>query len=1047
MQDAGAITEGPGGTGGSPQEPETPREQQKNNKLERASQPQEPVDSAAPDTATNTTISDLAETVKGFAERFKGIFNHIGPLMGPALSSMFVNIEKRKASDYSGPSYKAISLNLPFVLLATFHIFDVFSGFSIGILRFVIYWIGVPFALFIGAGAPFSLGEIKSQVILPWLLSLFQFFVPFLIQASPDKLSSALIFIAVMNPLLLFLFARKVDMKILRYGFTVVLFILLFSYSSAVYNLLPSQVRTARLNPRDMLVMASGAISSFGENFREVLNGINKGINSFWKNQMDIATGVDTKQDKYTPDTGVDFREIKLNRGSGQYNRDEQVAAIMVIDVLGKLARDIQMDIKCDLKPSSASVDELNWDGEVNNQQLPASSYEKGSYSATCRIPSLDSSGRIVYKVSYPFQSDARYTLYFAKDEATVMNYLRSMEKTSIFSPGPVSIGIGLGTVGESGNNIVDPDLIGPDQGIFTSLIIEIKKNLMYASDGIITDIDRIELNMPSPMRIKKDSCEFIEASISPEGYSLYTASGIRGAMSSDEVIRFFCDLEVEEGKENEIRQGIVTVKTIRLTMNYTFQTIKEGPQVTLLDKPGSTPGGGDWEGGEEPHSPEGARPGGFVTPIENKGLRITQCFGEEHPLEGTHSGIDFGLGHLVPPSSVKVYAVAPGRVIRTAYNEAGWGHYVIIEHEAEGGGHLYTLYAHLSGKSVNEGQYVNANQGIGVIRGISGYSTGPHLHLTVYKPKEGISYHPPSILDREDIDPLCYLTSLNLASGSKSCPAPVCDNVPRLKTATKESTTTETSKPGERFKYSSCPTVDYSNFYENLKWKNPEESGGEKTKFYSCVYNKDTEMDYYEDSDNYNSQGFYNYAQYIIEKQKNNLDSIGIDPVAVLGLMYTESRCGTAMGQDGRITKRVMQYFIEDDSGDKCIESNTRCHHYDSIRLGVKELVSLAEIADSKLGNKKEYTKERRLAFILYGYNRGKTAMRRAIEYYTSGNYDHIESEDEKIYRAMKDSCITFDIYVANMCWGKALGANYPEDVMKYAEEICTLVSKGVSG
>jgi murein DD-endopeptidase MepM/ murein hydrolase activator NlpD len=86
------------------------------------------------------------------------------------------------------------------------------------------------------------------------------------------------------------------------------------------------------------------------------------------------------------------------------------------------------------------------------------------------------------------------------------------------------------------------------------------------------------------------------------------------------------------------------------------------------------------------------------------------------------HNGIDTSCGW---PCNIK--AAASGRVIKKS-SGGGWGNYVLIEHPNG----LVTLYAHLSTVYVYTGQVVAKGQRIGK-EGSTGFSTGSHLHFSVY--------------------------------------------------------------------------------------------------------------------------------------------------------------------------------------------------------------------------------------------------------------------------------------------------------------------------
>ena len=120
--------------------------------------------------------------------------------------------------------------------------------------------------------------------------------------------------------------------------------------------------------------------------------------------------------------------------------------------------------------------------------------------------------------------------------------------------------------------------------------------------------------------------------------------------------------------------------------------------------------------------------------PVEN--VVITQYFGNTPFASknaqvyngGGHNGIDFGVRVGTP-----IYSAGAGIVLGTgdtdtSCNGVSYGKWVLIRH-ANG---LTTLYAHLSIIQVSAGQKVTSRQKIG-LSGNTGYSTGPHLHFTVY--------------------------------------------------------------------------------------------------------------------------------------------------------------------------------------------------------------------------------------------------------------------------------------------------------------------------
>ena len=113
-----------------------------------------------------------------------------------------------------------------------------------------------------------------------------------------------------------------------------------------------------------------------------------------------------------------------------------------------------------------------------------------------------------------------------------------------------------------------------------------------------------------------------------------------------------------------------------------------------------------------------------FIYPIRG---RLTSPFGyRSDPFTGArsfHSGID-----LAAPIGTAVKATLDGKIAETGFNRI-FGNYVIITHDRG----YQSLYGHLSAIYVKRGQYVTQGTTVGAV-GNTGYSTGPHLHLSIYK-------------------------------------------------------------------------------------------------------------------------------------------------------------------------------------------------------------------------------------------------------------------------------------------------------------------------
>jgi len=129
-----------------------------------------------------------------------------------------------------------------------------------------------------------------------------------------------------------------------------------------------------------------------------------------------------------------------------------------------------------------------------------------------------------------------------------------------------------------------------------------------------------------------------------------------------------------------------------------------------------------------------GSRP--FIWPVDN--VRITQQFGKTSAsgrlyASGSHNGMDFGA-----PTGTPVKAMASGVVVDSGNADltckgVSYGIWVLIKYDNG----LSSVYGHLSLSKVSAGQRVRTGDVVAYV-GSTGYSTGPHLHLSVF-PADGV--------------------------------------------------------------------------------------------------------------------------------------------------------------------------------------------------------------------------------------------------------------------------------------------------------------------
>jgi murein DD-endopeptidase MepM/ murein hydrolase activator NlpD len=128
-----------------------------------------------------------------------------------------------------------------------------------------------------------------------------------------------------------------------------------------------------------------------------------------------------------------------------------------------------------------------------------------------------------------------------------------------------------------------------------------------------------------------------------------------------------------------------------------------------------------------------------FGLPLVNN-KKITTGYGvlrKDGSQETWHLGID-----LDAPRGAPIFAINDGKV-EFASSTVSYGNTIVINH----GGGIFSLYLHLDKILVSEGEKVTKGKLIGYV-GSTGYSTGPHLHLSLKV--NGVS-----------VDPLFFIKSM----------------------------------------------------------------------------------------------------------------------------------------------------------------------------------------------------------------------------------------------------------------------------------------------
>lgn len=144
---------------------------------------------------------------------------------------------------------------------------------------------------------------------------------------------------------------------------------------------------------------------------------------------------------------------------------------------------------------------------------------------------------------------------------------------------------------------------------------------------------------------------------------------------------------------------------------------------------------------------------GDYSGPLDSKSYRLTSAYGPRcQPImyaSTFHRGQDMGAKMGDP-----IYAIADGKVVRAQADRTA-GQWILIEHVISGT-KWYSSISHTTdaNKFVKVGQKVRAGQKVAEV-GTTGVSTGPHLHLEIWKDAwyTGTSVDPEKWLKQRGID------------------------------------------------------------------------------------------------------------------------------------------------------------------------------------------------------------------------------------------------------------------------------------------------------
>lgn len=258
-----------------------------------------------------------------------------------------------------------------------------------------------------------------------------------------------------------------------------------------------------------------------------------------------------------------------------------------------------------------------------------------------------------------------------------------------------------------------------------TSNLLEIFLAGVSLSDFITQteNLDKLQVRLDDQVLALKQNKEVLVIKQTAKETEKKTLTGLKDQLSgqkqvTEEIKKEKNQLLTEtQNKESTYQKmladSLQRKKAVEAEMTSIEQQIKIKLDPSLLPKTGSSP---------------------LSWPLDK--VIITQYFGNT-TFAAAHVAVYNGSGHngidLGTPIGTSVKATANGKVLGTGNTDltcpgASFGKWVFIQHDNG----LSTLYGHLSVITAVEGSSVSVGDVIGY-SGNTGYSTGPHLHFTVY--------------------------------------------------------------------------------------------------------------------------------------------------------------------------------------------------------------------------------------------------------------------------------------------------------------------------